>query len=172
MLQFTSLNTAKVYLRNDIKIIDVQDSDSIRAYGNAAGQVIVEGGNNPKKVLPELIILGQALQADDPKLLADLSVIQSGYTEMIARMLAVEVPEPLINQHLLLINSLQAVKDDVEGFKKAFDDPLVAYLRTKRYKADVEGLATALDGVRVVLEKEHIVYEKTDAGGFFFTLRP
>lgn len=105
-------------------------------------------------------------------MLADLVVIQDGYDAMIARLLLVKVPEPLIDEHLLLLNSMQAIRDDVDGFMKAFDDPLIAFLRTKRYESDITGLSTAVEGIRTSLEKEHIVYGNIEAGSFFFSLRP
>lgn len=170
--QFSSLNTAKLYLRKDINITLDNNADSIRAYGNDAGRVIVEAGNNPKRVEAELIILGRALEAEDETMLRDLTVIQDGYDAMIARLLLVPVPESLIDEHLLLINSMQAIRDDVDGFMKAFDDPLVAFLRTKRYGSDIAGLTTAIEGIRTSLEKESIVYGNIENGSFFFSLRP
>lgn len=172
MRQFSSLNTGTLYLRSNINISEAGNADDVRSYGNDAGGVIVEAGNNPKKVEPELVILGSALEADDAALLADLTIIHEGYTEMISRLLDVSVPEPLIDEHLLLINSMQAVADDIDGFEKAFDDPLVAYLRTKRYASDVKGLTDAIEGIRTTLEKERVVYRAGEAGSFFFSLRP
>ncbi len=170
--KFVSLSTSTLFTRSDITILAEGDSENIRSYGNIVGASILAGGANTKKVEPELVILARALSSDDAKDLADLAIIKAGYANIIEHTLATPVPEPLINDHLLLLNSLEAVRADIEGFQKTFSDPLVSYVRFKRYLSDVKGLTTAIEGIRIILEREHTVYSKDEAGGFFFTLRP
>lgn len=172
MREYRSLNTEVSYKRSDIIITEEQDAESVRSYGNAAGAVIVTYGSNPKNIESELVILGRALKEDDASLLSNLTVVREGYANIIRELLKVDVPEPLIDEHLLLLNSLQAVANDIAGFEKAFNDPLVAYLRTQRYESDVLGLVKALEDIRAQLEKNNIVYANDEAGNFFFSLRP
>ena len=170
--RFVSLSTSTLYTRNDVEITQSSDADSIKSYGNALGTVIIQDGKNDKKVDSELVILAQALKDDNASELQKLAPIKAGYARMIVDVQKVPVPEALAKEHLLFINSLEAVRTDIEGFEKTFSDPLMSYVRFKRYMSDAEGLAKAVDGVRVALEREHVVYEKTDPGQFFFTLRP
>jgi hypothetical protein len=170
--RFVSLSTSTLYTRNNIEITQTSDADSIKAYGNALGAVIVNDGKNSQKVDSELVVLAQALQDDNASELAKLAPIKAGYALMIADVQKVPVPESLVNQHLLLLNSLEAIRADIDGFEKTFTDPLMSYVRFKRYLSDGQGLAKAVDGIRTGLEHEHVVYEKTEPGQFFFSLRP
>jgi len=172
MKEFGALNQDRLYLRSDISILDDSSKGAVEAYGNKAGEVIVRGGSNPEKIEPELVLLGRALNTDDASHLADISKIRAGYETMQKNLLALEVPLPLLEEHLLLINSLTAVLDNVTAFEQAFKDPLVAYLRLKRYEQDVQGLITAVEGIRRELERNDVVYDRYEAGDFFFSLRP
>lgn len=170
--RFVSLSTSTVYTRNDIEITQTNDASAIKVYGNALGQVILTAGKNTEKVDSELIVLAQALQDDNASELSKLAPIKAGYVRMLVGVRKIPVPESLVNQHLLLLNSLEAIRADVEGFEKTFSDPLLSYVRFKRYLSDAQGLAKAVEGVRAGLEQEHIVYDKTEPGQFFFSLRP
>lgn len=170
--RFVSLSTSTLFTRNDIEITQTSDADSVKNYGNALGIVIMRDGKNDQKVDSELVILAQALKDDNASELTKLAPIKAGYARMIADAQTVPVPESLAKEHLLFINSLEAVRTDIEGFEKTFSDPLMSYVRFKRYMSDAEGLTKAVDGVRAGLEREHVVYEKTEPGQFFFSLRP
>jgi len=170
--RFVSLSTSTLLTRNDIEITQASDADSIKAYGNALGTVIVQDGKNDQKVESELVILAQALKDDNASELTKLAPIKAGYARMITDAEKVPVPEGLINEHLLFINSLEAVRADIEGFEKTFSDPLMSYVRFKRYISDTQGLGKAIEGVRTGLESAHVVYDKTEPGQFFFSLRP
>lgn len=170
--QFKALNQDTLYARTDIQIIEDSSDETIRTYGNDAATPIVVYGDNPEKIETELVLLGTALAEDDASYLTDLATIEDRYGKMVADLLKVPVPEPLIDDHLLLINSLQAMKDDVTAFKNTFDDPLMSYVRFKRYTSDVAGFSKAVEGVRSRLERSRVVYQNTEMGGFFFSVRP
>lgn len=170
--QFRSLNEDTQHGRVDIKIIEDRSAESIRAYGNAAAQPIIVHGENTEQTETELVLLGLALQEDDASHLKDLAFIEGRYEKMVADLLKIPVPESVIDDHLLLINSLQAMKDDVAGFRKTFEDPLMSYVRFKRYTSDVAGLTKAIEGIRGTLERSRVVYQNDEVGAFFFSIRP
>ncbi len=172
MRQFKALNEDAQFGRADIQIIADRSAEAIREYGNRAARPIVVHGENTEKIETELVLLGLALQEDDASHLKDLAFIKERYGNIVADLLKVPVPEPLIDNHLLLINSLQAMKDDVAGFQMTFEDPLLSYVRFKRYTSDVAGLSKAIEGVRSTLERSRIVYQNDEAGAFLFSLRP
>jgi hypothetical protein len=169
---FKTLNEDTLYGRADITIIEDGSAEAIRAYGNAAATPIVVHGNNDKNVETELVLLGTALAEDDPSYLEDLAYIEERYAKMVEDLLSVPVPEPLIDEHLLMVNGLQAMRDDVAAFRKTFDDPIVSFVRFKRYTDDVKALTDGIEGVRRGLESARIVYRNDEPGAFFFSLRP
>jgi hypothetical protein len=170
--RFASKNTNTLYTRNNITITEERSSEAVRTYGNNASLPLIQYGKNPTNVKSELVLLGSALEEDNPELLTDLKTIRQGYSGMIAALKNVSVPEPMINSHLALLNSLQAVHDDIEGFERAFTDPLIAFVRFKRYPNDVAALGESLRALRTVLESRNVVYAKDETGQFFFSLTP
>ncbi len=166
--EFRALNTDTLYTRANITIED----GSVRDYGNAVGTAILSHNEKSKDVEHELVILGHALERDDRSLMAPMSVIRENYEGMTEAVKNVPVPPEAIDAHLALLNSLQAITTDIVAFEKVFDDPLIAFLRIKRYQDDVNGLATSIEMIRGLLEQNNIVYTNLDAGQLFFTFRP
>jgi len=73
-----------------------------------------------------------------------LDPIALAYTTMVKEMLEAPVPEPYVQEHLNLLNALNAVREDVRGMQKVDEDALYTLLRMKRYEDDVLGLSNAL----------------------------
>ena len=169
---FTALNQNTLYTRNDLRLGTLSDGETVRTYGNTLARAILSHNTKPKGVETELVILGRAVQKDDPALLKDLVIIKKNYMDMADAVRAVEVPPSAIESHLILINALRAIAEDIAGFELAISDPLVSYVRVKRYPSDVEAMAQGLIRTRKILEQESIVYQKDEAGAFFFSLRP
>jgi len=172
MREFQSLNETELYNRTDITIIDDDSKELMREYGNAVGTAILANNTKPEGVEHELVILGRALEKDDAALIADMAIIRKNYEGMVAEILTVPVPREAVDAHLALLNSLKAIHDDVVAFENAFKDPLVAFLRIKRYQNDAVALGVSVDLVRRALERENIVYRNDEAGQLFFTFRP
>jgi hypothetical protein len=53
-----------------------------------------------------------------------------------------------------------------------FEDPVISFVRVKRYQDDANSLYYAIDNLRKKFEEQSLVYEKTEGGAFFFSLRP
>ena len=168
--KFASENTNNLYTRGDIEIIG-NGGSALYNYANAVGTLIAK--NSPERPLEnEAMILKRAVDADNPALLADLSIISNAYTRIVDDMLKVPVPEENVTEHLLLLNSFAAIRDDVKGMELVFSDPMLSLIRVKRYQDDVDGLAYSIEGVRKALEAQQLVFDKSDAGSFFFSLHP
>lgn len=168
--KFANENTNKLYTKGDIDIVD-NGGGALFTYANTVGSLVMT--HNPKKHLEnEAIIMKKAVDADKPELLADLTLISKAYTDIVTDLLLVPVPEENATEHVLLINSFAAVRDDVLGMQQVFTDPMFAYIRVKRYQDDVNGLANSIEAVRAVLEEKDLIFDKYDAGSFFFSLHP
>jgi hypothetical protein len=170
--RFSSVNRDTLFTRRDATIVDDQSEEAIHSYANSLGAVIIEGGANTQKIESEIVLVGTALAEDDPSYLADLPTIRAGYTSMVQNMQTLTVPEPMIEEHLILLNAFQAMVDNVRGFEKTFDDPLVSFARFKRYLDDVKAMSAGIQGVRNELERMNIIYNNSEPGSFFFSIRP
>lgn len=171
-VSFAGINKTVAFVRNDITILKEKDTASIRQYGNSAGRVVLTNNAGADTTETETAILAKAMKEDNPELLKQLDPIIAGYTAMVVGMREVPVPTNMIDEHLALLNTMQAILDDVRGMQLAFDDPVVAIVRVKRYKEDALALLQSIEAVRTVLESEDIVYQKNEPGSFFFSLRP
>lgn len=168
--KFASENTNKLFTRSDIEITS-DGGGALYTYANAVGTIVKD--NNPNKPLEnEAVILKRAVDADDPALLSDLSIISSAYKNIVADMLKLPVPDEVASKHLNLLNTFAAIADDVSGMEQVFTDPMLSYIKVKRYQDDVDGLAGAIEGMRKVLEEKKLVFDKNDAGSLFFSLHP
>lgn len=170
--EIKSLNTNTILGRNDIVIGDDDSFAAIREYGNQVGAAIVINGKTEKGSKSELEIVNQALKEENRDLLTGLGPIETGYVGIVRDIKATVVPPSLVDEHLLLLNTFVALRDNVAGMKLLFDDPIVAFVRVKRYQDDANALYTAIENLRRVFETANIVYEKTEAGTFFFSIRP
>jgi hypothetical protein len=168
--KFASENTNKLYTKGDIEIV-ASGGGALYTYANAVGALVAK--NNPEKPLEnEALLLKRAIDADDPALLSDLSIISGAYENVVADMLKLPVPEEVVAEHLKLLGAFTAIHDDVSGMELVFTDPMLSYIRVKRYQDDVDGLAGAIEGMRRALEEKKLVFDKSDAGSFFFSLHP
>ncbi len=133
---------------------------TIRAYGNAIGQILI--ANNVVGSEGELVIMQRALQTENPDLLTKLDPIILMYKNMRNETLATPVPRGFEKQHLDLINVYQAMYATLGGMKLAFNDPVVALLRIKRYQDDATGLGIALQNIYKILVPYANLFTKDD----------
>lgn len=168
--KFASENVHKLYTKGDIEIVG-DGGGVLYTYANTIGTLLEM--NNPDTPLEnEAVILKRAVDSDNPALLSDLAIISNAYKNIVTDMLKVPVPAEIATEHLMLLNAFAAIRDDVSGMEQVFTDPMLSYIRVKRYQGDVDGLAASIEGVRQTLEEKKLVFDKNDAGSFFFSLHP
>jgi hypothetical protein len=169
--RFASENKTTLYTRADISIVENSTDEAIRTYANAIGSVVAK--NSPDTPLEnEAVILKKAVEADKPEMLEDLATIRDSYVRIVDGMLKIPVPTELATEHLNLVNAFAAIRDDVAGMHSVFEDPMLSYIRLKRYPDDADGMVYAIEGIRAILEKKELIFDSSDMGSFFYALRP
>jgi hypothetical protein len=158
-----------LYTQAHIKSIPKNDLVTLREYGNTLGAIFLADTDQNES---ELVILGRAVEENNPEGLKALKPIEQAYAAALRSILAVETPSSFAKQHVDLLNALSMVKTDITAMQQTFSDPLGSLLRIKRYEDDVKGLFYALDTIRTVLEKNGIVYTSGESGIVLFSLRP
>ncbi len=139
--------------------------EAMREYGNRIPEIVVKyqtGGVN------EVTILKQALDTNDPAVLAKLAPIREAYVGMINDMLKMSVPDSFVNEHLALLNAYEAILTDIEAMEKAFDDPLYALARVRKYYDDVTAMANSFKAMGEALGENGITYANDELGAFFY----
>ena len=159
----------RLYTRGDITIVADNDTAALHTYGNALGELFLTPSVAHE---PELIILGKAVQANDPAVLDGLKPIEAAYAGMLRAVLLLETPSGVAAEQVGLVNALSLVRADIAAMQEVFTDPLGSLMRIRRYEDDARGLAFALDNIRIALEKNSIAYTSEEPGLIFFSLRP
>jgi hypothetical protein len=125
----------------DITIFESADPNILRSYGNQVATILTSdfaAGDS------ELYIIDEYLRYEDAAVLLELEPIARSYTTIVKNLLQTQVPAGYTKQHLDLLNTLNAVREDVRGMQKIETDPLYTLLRMKRYEDDVLGMQNAI----------------------------
>jgi hypothetical protein len=158
----------KIYTTADF--IAVPDSDeSIRAYGNELGALMKQ---SPSVGVNEMVVVSDALKANDPEALGRLTLLKESYTTLTTQTLEVPVPLSLAQLHAQILTGYEAIRTDIEGMELAFTDPLYALARIKSYTGDVEALFAPIYTLQTILNERDITYTDDEPGAYLFVFRP
>lgn len=159
-------------LYNTHNIIVVPTSDqTIRHYANAMGASITK--NDIKEDYEnEITIMERAMQYEDADEIKRLIPHTSMYKALRDEALATPVPEALLKEHLDLINTYHALYKNLSDMQLAFEDPMVALMRVKRYKDDTTGLGNALANMFNALVPHASLFTVDDSAVVFVAFAP
>ncbi len=165
----TSAEGDTLYTRANVTLSPTNDLAALRAYGNQVAAIMNRHSINNEH---ELAILQRAVDTDNAAVLRELAPIERAYRNMLRDTLALTAPSALAQEHVNLINTFSIIAGGIGSMQQAFDDPLAALVRVRRYPDDAAGLFYALDNLRIALERRGVVYTKEEPGIFLFSLRP
>ena len=158
------LSVPKTYKESDILINNNTDIESLRKYGNDAGQIfktyVVKSRN-------EAIIVKDYTDKSDPKILEELDPIIKSYKNMLNGLLKVSAPTSLSNEHLNLINTMSSLVYIVEGLRKMDIDPLAGIQAVARYTETYQQFISVINNIKSKLSSTGIIYSNIDGGSFF-----
>jgi len=155
---------SKKYSRLEITTEPTTGS-GIYMYGNRIASIIQSHSINNED---ELLILGRALETENPETLKGLRPIEQVYTRIIIDTLRTPVPLELMQEHLALLNAYEAIKTDLAAMQLAFTDPLYALARAKGYNANAKALLNAYTAIAQKLNRAGVEYTTTEPGVFFY----
>ena len=139
-----------LYDTPDISIMEKWDDRDIVNYANTLAAILK---NNSKPDLDaEINILKDILDSGDDSRLGELKELAAVYKSYRVDTLKLPVPKFLAKEHLDIINTYNAIYNDITAMIKAYDDPAVTLLRLKRYQDDVDGMYYALQNMFLALE--------------------
>jgi hypothetical protein len=158
-------NSASIHhSRLEIPVVETTDI-TVREYGNALAEILRTHSISNEN---EAVILSKALEANDPVLLEALAPIKNVYTGTIEDALRMNVPDELADEHMNLLNVLEAIRTDIEAMQVAFTDPLYALARIRFYEKDTKDLFNAFQTIAQVLTQHTVTYAKEEPGAFFY----
>lgn len=156
---------AKLYAITELDTTGPTDQTSVKAYGNALGRTLIDA--SPKNMQNELLILGGALQNQDPTQLAALDPIIEGYEKLIGAYVAMKAPNDAGLHHLNLVNTLSALLESIRSMRVVFDDPLRAYVGVSKYHSNINLMFASFNDLEVYFMKKGVTFEQGSDGYVF-----
>ena len=133
----------------DITISTDTSQAALSRYGELVAQIMNSGTDTSNQ--NEALILQNAIQHQDEQALHQLDGKIQQYQHFLDATKALAVPASVTKEHLDLLNSYQAILNDIKAMRNAFQDPTLALLRLKRYRDDATGLYNAISNLYTVL---------------------
>lgn len=137
--------TMRVYTIKDLRISQDTSVISKDAYQQSIANALNK--NSPKNIENELIIFARALKSQKESDLLPMDLIIQGYKGIIADTLKATVPTTLVADHLLYLNTLSAIYDDLTYMRLILSDPIKAYAGFSNYQRDVLKLKITLENL-------------------------
>ena len=163
----------RMYGLRDIKLSTDNSSTSVKNYGNAMANAILDNATT-EKTRSDMTILNDIVSNNEvtDKDIADIKLIAEVYKGTLEDTLIIPVPREFTKEHLDLINVYSALYNDAIGLTNLVDDPMKALLRIKRYQEDMQGLSIALENIYRALDKSSYVFQSTDNASLFASFSP
>ncbi len=166
----TKATEQELYDTRDIIIMSTWNDDDIKNYANAMANAVLS--NNVAGVDSEINIMDDALNNGKTERLKELEVIAEIYSNTLEDSLAIPVPSPFLKQHLDLLNSYRAVQEDIAAMSLAVTDPMVTFMRFKRYQDDALGLRLSFENMYTSLTPYSRLFASSDSAVFFSNFNP
>lgn len=160
----------ELYDTPDITILEIWTDEDVKNYANAMAGAIIS--NNVKGVDQELNILHDALVRGNTERIDELKTISEIYKRTLDSSVNIPVPALFVKYHLDLINSYNALYQDVDAMSHATTDPALTLMRFKRYQDDALGLRLSLENMYVALGPYSDLFSNSDSALFFSQFSP
>ncbi len=135
--------------RDDIRTTENNSPSTLTQYGEAVA--VIMNRHDEESNENEAVILERALRDGNAAELAKLNGKIQVYSNLLKDTVALQVPSRVAAEHLALLNAYQALLADISAMQNAFNDPMKALLRMKRYQDDATGLTTAIGNLYTAL---------------------
>lgn len=164
---FAGIDTAqtKEYTLADLAITQKSDTETLRQYGNALGEIALKYRNLAGGT--ELLIVDSAIKQENPEKLAELAPILAEYESFIESYRAISVPLVAYEVHLELLNINAAVKDAIVAMSGLFDDPMGGTAGLSAYRKSAEDGATVIRDLKNFFEQSGVIFNNDEPGAIF-----
>lgn len=159
---------AKLYDTPDIDLLTPWEDEDILNYANTMATIILN--HNISDTEGELLIFNEVLSANNFERLDEIEALATMYQNYRDDSLKVPVPAFLAKEHLDLINSYNALHEDIKAMTVVQADPAVTLLRLKRYQDDATGLGYSLQNMYTALEKFAYLITKPEEPATLFAI--
>lgn len=153
--KFTALHLTNVIPDSD---------DSIREYGNALWDIMLE--HTPKNVQleNEYVVLLTALQKENPDYLKKLDPIIEGYHNTVTALIAMPVPQSAVQKHLDFVNSMNVILARIEDMRAYYTDTVRGLEATTYYSVNVLAFQKTTKQLISYFSEKGIEYVEGESG--------
>lgn len=144
---------------SDIKVV-AESPETIRAYGNALGSILV---GKPTEETNELIVLAQFGESNDVETLKKLAVVKATQRQITEQLAAVAVPLPIADTHLAFINAMIVTSETFDLMAKLDEDPFESIIGIQTYVESSRAMTSYFDEIQTYLNAR-VVFDKTEPG--------
>ncbi len=159
---------ARIYTQKDISIEDTTKTEAIHAYANTVAGIIITFG--PKKNATDIAY--DAFNKNDLTMLSQIDAVVAAYKKISQALIATPVPKPLVQSHLDLINSINAMVEVSQALRNIEGDPMQSIVSLSRYVTVQGNILSALLSIQDYLNTNKITFIQTESGAFFSLLKP
>ncbi|MEY2665388.1 MAG: hypothetical protein RLZZ480_493 [Candidatus Parcubacteria bacterium] len=160
----------KLFDTRDVTIMGTWNDGDIKNFANAIGSTA--RNNSSIQSDHELNIARDALVNGKTERLKELEPIVKAYKNIVNDSLATPVPSIFLKEHLDLINSYSAIQEDIAALAIVETDPMVTFMRFKRYQEDAMALNISLQNMYSALAPYSQLFTADDPAIFFATFNP
>lgn len=158
----SAVELPKTYIYSDIRII-ASSPEALRMYGNAVA-IAISKNNTLQDAENELAILEEAVNRQDPALLAGLDPAIAAYQNIVRDLLAVKVPESAAPSHLRLVNGFSNAITRIKAFRNVFKDPALALSSIERYLDSSSDIMEGIRGISRTITDAGVRYAVDEPG--------
>ncbi len=138
----------------------------LKVYGNGLGNAFYAGNTNT--TANEIEVLQAALEKESRTEIMKLDPIIAGYIAILNKLLVLPVPQDHVTIHINLVNNLNKVITNIQGFRVMFDDPIIGIITVGSYYEDMDSLQVSVGELRNIFRQNGVRFEQTESGYVFF----
>jgi len=164
-----SVDTPAGYVYSDLKIAKVDDKETIKAYGNELGIIIMRYYDTTKDHT-ELDIIKDMLNnrySKDTEKITGFDEFIKYYEDGSLELLGLTVPKGISETHLEAINTLGNTAEALKTMRFFYSDPLVGVSGLIQYQKEATKLTDLSQYLRIYFAKNRIKFNEDDAGYIF-----
>jgi hypothetical protein len=142
--------------------------EAMKIYAASAEAIFRANKTTAKKT--DIAYLKLALEEGDVAALTHIASIAKIYRDTAVGLAALPVPQELVNDHLLLINTTARMSKITEDFTRAESDPFATLLALKQYPEAIKNLGTAFINIHKTYSTAGVILAPGEPGAAFVLL--
>jgi len=162
----SKLVSLNIYSIGDIRVREESSPSSLRAYGNAVGEMSRKY-DVPPGTEPDLLIIYKALLNSDERELEELDSYIIFYDKFVPAILSIPVPKVLAAAHLDFVNAMNAYGSVLRSVRTVFRDPFAAATGMKQIEAVFGALSAARSEMDALMKKNGVIFAEDELGAIF-----